>query len=131
MATEAGFLTDAVASAFGACVEDEVGDGILDAVRSGARCKLWEEFVESMEDGRGEVVEVGEMVGQGDGEVDGLFVGAHVEARCGSSDGAAHCDYEIRNGTSVGVHEAKTPLRDGDVGDEHGCFWDGGIVGKS
>jgi hypothetical protein len=53
-----------------------------------------------------------------------------IEPGCGSSDGAAHCDYKIWDGTSVGVHEAESPLRDCDVGNEHGCFGDGGIVGE-
>jgi hypothetical protein len=46
--TEAGFLMDTVSSAFGASVKDEVGDGILDAVWSGACCKLREKLVQLM-----------------------------------------------------------------------------------
>jgi hypothetical protein len=47
---------------------------------------MWEEVVETMTDGRGEVVKVGEMVGDGCREQDGVFVTSHVESEGGSSD---------------------------------------------
>lgn len=130
MATEAGCLADVITGAFGAGVEDKVIDGITHPVWGGPCCKLWKESMEALEDGRGEVVKVGEMVGEGCGKGDRPFVVPHVETGGGSSDGTAHGDNEVGDGTGVGVHEAKPPLGDGDVGDEHGGFRDGISVGQ-
>ena len=45
--------------------------------------------------------------------------------------GVTHCEDKVWNGTGEWVHEAKTPLCDGDVGDEEGENWDVVTLGKS
>ena len=72
------------------------------------------------------VVVEGVMVGERRGEMDGIFISAHVESRCGGFDGACHGDDEVGDGSGVGVHETQAAVGKGDVCDGHGGFRDGG-----
>ena len=57
------------------------------------------------------------------------FASFNAEARGGCSDGTSHSDDEVRDGPCLWVKDAESALRDGYVGNEHGCVGDGWSVG--
>lgn len=126
----AGCLTKIISSTLGAGRGGKVGDGVGTGLGGSDACNGWKEAVVVQEE-LGEVVLGGEVVGNGLGEWYVSMVLTHVETRLGGASGGGHGDDEVRNGTGVGVHEAKTPMCTGDVCDEHGWIGDRRCVGET
>lgn len=58
-------------------------------------------------------------MGDGQRELDYRVITAHIKAGGGCPCGRGHCEDEIRDDASVGVHEAEATMSNGHIGDEH------------